>query len=176
MANKEDIPWGTPQEHALFCKNTIRCLQIQYVRIVKILFVLNVSKKNHKDHDRDIITSDFLREFNSWMKKYSLYLNNWKKSRKCVKIFFSRIHWQYDAMVENLIRLGSSMKYYNLANKKSDLSKVRSSLEEKKKIVLQCVISLKKTTVVWLILFYSKSTDFLPNSRLSKSTESSTNF
>lgn len=51
-------------------------------------------------------------------------------------------------MVENLIRLGSSMKYYNLANKKSDLSKVRSSLEEKKKIVLQCVKSLKKTTVV----------------------------
>ena len=53
-------------------------------------------------------------------------------------------------MVENLIRLGSSMKYYNLASKKSDLSKVRSSLEEKKKIVLQCVKSLKKTTVLFI--------------------------
>lgn len=57
MANKEDNPWGTPQEHALFCKNTIRCLQIQYVRIVKILFILNVSKKITK-----IMTGTLLRQ------------------------------------------------------------------------------------------------------------------
>ena len=79
-------------------------------------------------------------------------------------------------MVENLIRLGSSMIYYNLASKNSNLSKVRSSLEEKKKIELKCVKSLKGNNSSMTDIILLKIHQILPNVRLSNSTESSTNF
>ena len=41
-------------------------------------------KKDHKDHDWDIITSDLLREFNGWMKIYIVCISTTERNQKNV--------------------------------------------------------------------------------------------
>ena len=165
MAEKEEeYPLGTPQEHALICEKH-KLMPIDFICEDCEEFVCTKCvKEDHKDHNWDTITTaatlksrgllktltkieeEDIQQIDEKIEKASKQME--ENKRRC-ETEESRIQRQYEAMAEkhDMIRKQQEKALRDkLASKNADLSKFRSSLEEKKKKVLQSVVSLKENS------------------------------
>ena len=164
MAEKEEYPFGTPQEHALICEKH-SSMPIDFIcEDCEDFICTKCVKEDHKDHEWDTITTaatlksrgllktlskieeEDIQQMDENIEKVSKQM---KKNKKRCKTEASRIKRQYDAIVEKLEKIRKQQKRElsdRLRRKHADLSQVRSSLEEKKKKVLQSVKSLKENS------------------------------
>lgn len=78
---KKSLHWELHKNNALVCENTIRCLW--YVRIVKISFALNVSKKTTR-----ITTGTLLHQQPPWVKEDSI--SHWLRLKRTFNSWMRR--------------------------------------------------------------------------------------
>nr|XP_022322690.1 transcription intermediary factor 1-alpha-like [Crassostrea virginica] len=164
MAEEEEYPFGTPQEHALICRKH-NSMPIDFICEDCEEFVCTKCvKEDHKDHNWDTITTaatlksrgllktltkieeEDIQEIDEKIEKVSIQMEENKK--RCEQEV-SRIQRQYDAMVGKLDKIRKQQEKAlgdSLTSKNADLSQVRSGLEEKKKKVLQSVKSFRKNS------------------------------
>ncbi|XP_022336027.2 uncharacterized protein LOC111132502 [Crassostrea virginica] len=162
MADKEEFPWGTPQEHALICKKhdlmpiDVTCEDCEEFICSKC------AKEDHKDHDWDTISTAAtlrtrgllkamtkieekdIQQIDEHIQKASQQMEENKKRYENEVL---KLQKHYDAMVETLDKIKKKQEKImrdGLERKNADVSKAKSSLEEKKKKVLQHVKSIKE--------------------------------
>ena len=163
MAKNEEVYLlGTPQEHALICEKHYSMPIDVICEDCEIFICSKCVKEDHKDHNWDTITSAAILRKRGLLKtltkieeediqqideKIEKASKQMEVNKERCKTEVSRIQGQYDAMLEKLFKIRKQQEKAlmdNLASKNSDLSQIRSILEEKKKNILQSVKSLKE--------------------------------
>nr|XP_022336024.1 uncharacterized protein LOC111132500 [Crassostrea virginica] len=163
MANKEEeFPLGTPQEHALICeKHDLRPIDVTCEDCEEFI-CSKCAKEDHKDHDWDTISTAAtirtrgllkamtkieekdIQQIDEHIQKASQQMEENKKRYESQVL---KLQKHYDAMVEMLDKIKKKREKIlrdSLERKNADMSKAKSSLEEKKKKVLQGVKSIKE--------------------------------
>ena len=176
MADKEDIfPLGTPQEHALICdKHDLMPIDVTCEDCEEFI-CSKCAKEDHKDHDWDTIstaatlrTRGLLKAMTEIEKKDIKQIDEhiqkasqqMKKNKKRYESEVLKLRKHYDAMVEMLDKIKKKHEKIlrdSFESKNADVSKTKSSLQEKKKKVLQHVKSMKEkgSTMTDIILIKS---------------------
>nr|XP_022336025.1 uncharacterized protein LOC111132501 [Crassostrea virginica] len=163
MANKEEeFPLGTPQEHALICeKHDLRPIDVTCEDCEEFI-CSKCAKEDHKDHNWDTISTAAtlrtrgllkamkkieekdIQQIDEHIQKASQQM---EENKKRYESEVSKLQKHYDAMVKTLDKIKKKHEKIlrdSLERKNADMSKAKSSLEEKKKKVLQCVKSMKE--------------------------------
>nr|XP_022336027.1 uncharacterized protein LOC111132502 [Crassostrea virginica] len=163
MADKEEeFPWGTPQEHALICeKHDLMPIDVTCEDCEEFI-CSKCAKEDHKDHNWDTITTAAtirtrgllkamtkieekdIQQIDEHIQKASQQMEENKKRYESQVL---KLQKHYDAMVEMLDKIKRKHEKIlrdGLERKNADVSKAKSSLEEKKKKVLQRVKSMKE--------------------------------
>ena len=164
MAANKEYPLGTPQEHALICdKHALMPIEVTCEDCEEFI-CSKCAKEDHKDHDWiPIPTAATLRtrrllkamtkieekDIKQIEEKIQEASKQMDKNKKRCETEIERIQTHYDAISEKLERMKQRHEKTlrdSLEIKNNDVSKVRSSLEERKKKVLQRVKSLKENS------------------------------
>ncbi|XP_078336964.1 uncharacterized protein LOC144626565 [Crassostrea virginica] len=163
MADKEEeFPLGTPQEHALICeKHDLMPIDVTCEDCEEFI-CSKCAKEDHKDHNWDTVSTAAtlrtrgmlkamtkieekdIQQIDEHIQKASHQMEENKKRYESVVL---KLQKHYDAMVETLDKIKKKQEKImrdSLERKNADLSKAKSSLEEKKKKVLQRVKSMKE--------------------------------
>ncbi|XP_078336965.1 uncharacterized protein LOC144626566 [Crassostrea virginica] len=163
MADKEEkFPLGTPQEHALICeKHDLMPIDVTCEDCEEFI-CSKCAKEDHKDHNWDTISTAAtlrtrgllkamtkieekdIQKIDEHMQKASQQM---EENEKRYESQVLKLQKHYDAMVETLDKIRKKHEKImrdSLERKNADVSKAKSSLEEKKKKVLQRVKSMKE--------------------------------
>ncbi|XP_078337133.1 uncharacterized protein LOC144626615 [Crassostrea virginica] len=184
MADKEEeFPLGTPQEHALICeKHELMPIDVTCEDCEEFI-CSKCAKEDHKDHNWDTISTAAtlrtrgllkamtkikekdIRQIDEHIQKASQQMEENKKRYESEVL---KLQKHYDAMVETLDKIKKKHEKIlkdSLERKNADVSKAKSSLEEKKKKVLQRVKSMKEEgstmTDIILIKTHRELTKFI---------------
>ena len=163
-ANIEEFPLGTRQEHALMChKHELMPIDITCDDCEEFI-CSKCAKKNHKDHDWITISTAATLRIRGLLKamtkieeediqqidaKIEEASQQMDKNKKRCETEIKIIQTHYDAILEKLEKIKERLEKTlrdSLESKNDDVSKVRSSLEERKKKVLQRVKLLKENS------------------------------
>ena len=164
MATKQEYTLGTPQEHALMCeKHALMPIDVTCEDCEEFI-CSKCAKEDHKDHDWDTISTaatlrtrgllkamtkieeEDIQQIDEQIQEASQQMDENKK--RCENEI-EKIQRHYDAILEKLEKMKQRHEKTfrdSLESKNNDVSKVRSSLEERKKRVLQRVKSLKENS------------------------------
>ncbi|XP_078336962.1 uncharacterized protein LOC144626562 [Crassostrea virginica] len=161
-AKKEEYPLGTPKEHALICeKHDLMPIDVTCEDCEEFI-CSKCAKEDHKDHNWDTISTAAtlstrgllkamtkieekdIQQIDEHIQKASQEMEVNKKKYKSEVL---KLQKHYDAMVETLDKIKKKQEKImrdSLERKNVDVSKAKSSLEEKRKKVLQRVKSMKE--------------------------------
>ncbi|XP_078337085.1 uncharacterized protein LOC144626601 [Crassostrea virginica] len=159
---KEEYPLGTPQEHALICeKHDLMPIDVTCEDCEEFI-CSKCAKDDHKDHNWDTISTAAtirtrgllkamtkieekdIQQINEHIQKASQQM---EENKKRYESEVSKLQKHYDAIVETLDKIKKKHEKIlrdSLERKNADVSKAKSSLEEKRKKVLQRVKSMKE--------------------------------
>ena len=163
MAEKEEeYPLGTPQEHALMCdKHDLMPIDVTCEDCEEFI-CSKCAKEDHKDHDWITIPTTAtlrtrgllkamtkieekdIKQIDEKIQEASQQID--RNKRRCENEVL-KLQRHYNAMVktlENIKKNHEKILRDSLESKNADISEIKSSLEEKKKKVLQHVKSMKE--------------------------------
>ena len=163
MADKEEeFPLGTPQEHALMCeKHTLMPIDVT-CEDCEAFICSKCAKEDHKDHDWITISTAATLRTRGLMKslrkieeediqkldeKIQRASQQMEENKKRCENEVSKLQKHYDAIIEKLHKIKEKHEKIlkeNLECKNAEVRKDKSSLEKKKKSVLQGVQSMRE--------------------------------
>ena len=163
-AKEEEYPLGTPQEHALMCeKHALMPIDVTCEDCEEFICSKCV-KEDHKDHDWITISTaatlrtrgllkamtkieeEDIQHIDRKIQKASQQI---KENKKRCETEIERMQRHFNAIVEKLERMKQRHEKTlrdRLESKNADVTKVKFSLEEKKRRVLQLAKSLKENS------------------------------
>ena len=164
MAANKEYPFGTPQEHALMCeKHALMPIDVTCEDCEEFI-CSKCAKEDHKDHDWITISTaatlrtrgllkamtkieeEDIKQIDEKIQEASQHMD--ENTKRC-ETEIERIQTHYDAISEKLQKMKQRHEKTlrdSLESKNADVSKVKSSLMERKKKVLQRVKSLKENS------------------------------